>query len=113
LITSLPAIEALFSYRNATVVPLGRLQPCQNVAIGSFGGSNATHAVSVKITPSLRIECTFWLADDGWNSASDLIPISIHASSFEEAKSDMELALGKHIEKLLHEGSERKSEQAA
>ena len=72
-----------------------------------------THAVSLKVTPSLRIECKFWLADDGWNSASDLIPISIQASSFEEAKSDMELALGKHIEKLLHASGERKSEQAA
>ena len=38
---------------------------------------------------------------------------AIQAGSFEQVKSDMELALGKHIEKLLGERSEDKSEHAA
>jgi len=29
------------------------------------------HAVSLKVTPCLRIECKFWLEDEGWNGTSD------------------------------------------
>jgi hypothetical protein len=73
----------------------------------------AHEAVSLKVTPCLRVECKFWLTDDGWNGSSDEPPAVVQASSFEQAKSDMELALGKHIEKLLHESGARRSEQAA
>jgi predicted RNase H-like HicB family nuclease len=59
------------------------------------------HAVSLRVTPSLHIECKFWLEDDGWNGSSDHPPISVQASTFEQAKADMESALGKHIESLL------------
>jgi hypothetical protein len=73
-----------------------------------------THqAVSLNVTPCLHIECKFWLTDDGWNGSSDEPPAVVQASSFEQAKSDMELALGKNIEKLLHESGARRSEQAA
>jgi predicted RNase H-like HicB family nuclease len=71
------------------------------------------HAVALKITPYLRIECKFWLADDGWNGTCDDIPLTVQAASFEQAKSDMELALGKHMEALLRDGTKVKSEQAA
>jgi predicted RNase H-like HicB family nuclease len=59
------------------------------------------HAVSLKVTPCLRIECKFWLGDDGWNGSSEHPSISVQAGSFEQAKADMESALGKHIESLL------------
>jgi predicted RNase H-like HicB family nuclease len=59
------------------------------------------HAVSLKLTPCLRIECKFWLGDDGWNGSSEYPSISVQAGSFEHAKAEMELALGKHIESLL------------
>jgi hypothetical protein len=73
-----------------------------------------THqAETLKVTPCLRVECKFWLADDGWNSSSNVPPLAVQAGSFEQAKSDMELALGKHIEKLLRESGDSKSEQAA
>jgi hypothetical protein len=73
-----------------------------------------THqAVTLKVTPCLRVECKFWLTDDGWNGSSDEPPAVVQASSFEQVKSDMELALGKHIEKLLHQSGASKSEQAA
>jgi hypothetical protein len=71
------------------------------------------HSVSLKWTPCVRIECKFWLADDGWNGTSDAIPVVVQAGSFEQVKSDMELALGKHIEKLLGERDHDKSEHAA
>ena len=72
-----------------------------------------THAVSLKVTPCIRIECKFWLADDGWNGTCDDIPVAVQAASFEQAKADMELALGKRIEALVHQGTKVKSEQAA
>jgi hypothetical protein len=71
------------------------------------------HSVSLKVTPCVRIECKFWLADDGWNRTSDAIPVVVQGGSFEQVKSDMESALGKHIEKLLRERGEDKAERAA
>lgn len=69
------------------------------------------HAVSLRVTPCLRVECKFWLGDDGWNGSSEHPAISVQASSFEQAKADLELALGKHLEVLLAEN--RPSTKAA
>jgi hypothetical protein len=64
-----------------------------------------THrAVSLKVTPCLRIECKFWLEDDGWNGTSDSPSLTVRTSSFEQAKMDIEYALGKHIEEVLRNG---------
>jgi hypothetical protein len=71
------------------------------------------HAVSLKLTPCLRIECKFWLGDDGWNGSSEYPAITVQASSFEQAKADMELALGKHMESLLGSSKPTTKEQAA
>jgi hypothetical protein len=73
----------------------------------------AHHAVTLRVTPCLRIECKFWLGDDGWNSSSEQFSIAVQAGSFEQAKSDMEIALGKHIESLLREGQRARAEHAA
>ena len=59
------------------------------------------HAVMLNVTPGLRIECKFWLGDDGWNGSSEHPAISVQAGSFAQAKADMESALGKHIESVL------------
>jgi hypothetical protein len=58
------------------------------------------------------MECKFWLEADGWNGTSDHPFIRVRAASFEQAKTDIEYALGKHIEQLLHE-EKSSSEQAA
>ena len=71
------------------------------------------HAVTLKVTPSLRIECKFWLTDDGWNGSCEQPPITVQAGSFEHAKSEMEIALGKYIELLLHEPQRTRTGQAA
>jgi hypothetical protein len=49
----------------------------------------------------MRIECRFWLTDDGWNGNCEQPSISVQAGSFEHAKSEMEIALGKHIEGMV------------
>lgn len=71
------------------------------------------HAVTLRVTPCLRIECKFWLGDDGWNGSTEHPAISVHATSFEQAKSDMELALAKHIESVLNESRSTSRRQAA
>jgi predicted RNase H-like HicB family nuclease len=67
----------------------------------------AYHAVTLGVKPCLRIECKFWLGDDGWNGISEQPEITVQAGTFEQAKSEMELALGKYIESLLRQGRER------
>ena len=71
------------------------------------------HAVTLGVKPCLRIECKFWLGDDGWNGSAEHASITVQASSFEQAKSDMEIALGKHIESLLHESRSASKGHAA
>lgn len=73
----------------------------------------ANHAVSLRVTPCLCIECKFWLEDDGWNGSSEYPAISIQSGSFEQAKADMEFALGKYIEALLERTRSLTKEQAA
>jgi hypothetical protein len=53
-----------------------------------------THSVSLKVTPCVRIECKFWLTDDGWNGTSNAIPVVVQAGSFEQVKSDFEIGIG-------------------
>jgi hypothetical protein len=72
-----------------------------------------SHAVMLGVKPCLRIECKFWLGDDGWNGSSEHPPIDVQAGTFEQAKSDMEIALGKHIESLLHGSQSANKGQAA
>ncbi len=61
----------------------------------------AIHGVALKVTPYLRIECKFWLGEDGWQGSCEQPAITVHADSFEQVKSEMEYELGKHIELLL------------
>jgi hypothetical protein len=71
------------------------------------------HAVALRVTPCVRIECKFWLGDDGWNGSAEHPSITVQASSFEQAKSDMELALGQHIISLLDEKQATRQGHAA
>jgi hypothetical protein len=59
------------------------------------------HSVKLGVTPCLRLECKFWLGDDGWNGIIESLGLTVHAPDFQTAKSDMEIALGKYIEALL------------
>ena len=71
------------------------------------------HAVTLKVTPFLRIECKFWITDDGWKGSCEQLSITVQAGSFEYAKSQMEMALGKYIESLLRKGQVSGTAQAA
>ena len=84
-------------------------------AISSCGGRliMTTHAVALRVTPLLGIECKFWLGDDGWNGSSEHPHISVQSGSFEQAKADLEFALGKYIQSLLDKSRPLTEEQAA
>jgi hypothetical protein len=71
------------------------------------------HAVTLRVAPFSRIECKFWLTDDGWNSSCERLSIAVHAGTFEHAKSEMETALGKYIESFLWQPKRPNQEQAA
>ena len=71
------------------------------------------HAVTLWVAPFLRIECKFWLTDDGWNGCCERPAITVQASSFEHAKSEMEFALGKFMESLLSEAQPNSIADAA
>lgn len=73
----------------------------------------ALHGVTLKVIPCLRIECKFWLGEDGWQGSCAQPAIVVHADSFEQAKSDMECELGKHIELLLRQNQQTSAGHAA
>jgi predicted RNase H-like HicB family nuclease len=82
---------------------------------GGFIGRKtmANHSVKLRVTPFVRIECKFCLTDGAWNGSCDQPSITVQAGSFEHAKSEMEMALGKYIESLLREVQLSKTGQAA
>jgi hypothetical protein len=61
----------------------------------------ATHAVPLRIVPSIEIECKFWFQGGVWHGTAEPLAITVQASSFEQVKSQMASALGKHLENLL------------
>jgi hypothetical protein len=73
----------------------------------------AIHGVTLKVTPCLRIECKFLVGEDGWQGSCEQPHISVHAETFEQAKSYMECELGKHIEELLRQNPQTRVGHAA
>jgi hypothetical protein len=71
------------------------------------------HSVKLGVTPCLRLECKSWLGNDGWNGIIECLGLTVHAPDFQTAKSEMELALGKHIEVLLAASTKHSAAQAA
>jgi hypothetical protein len=73
----------------------------------------ANHFVTLPVMPFLRIESKFWLTEDGWNGSCEQCSINVQAGSFEYAKSQMEMALGKYMEFLLRKNKPSSTGQAA
>jgi len=73
----------------------------------------ANHSVTLRVTPFVRIDCKFWLTDNGWNGSCDRLSITVQAGNFEHARSQMDMALGKYIESLVCEAQPSSTGQAA
>jgi len=37
------------------------------------------HSVKFGVTPCMRIECKFWIEDDGWNATIESLGLTVHA----------------------------------
>jgi len=70
------------------------------------------HSVKLSVTPCLHIECKFWLEDDGWVATAEEYGVTVHAPSFEQAKNDMELELGRFVESSLRKSAKRRTNAA-
>jgi hypothetical protein len=71
------------------------------------------HSVKLPVSPYLRLECKFWLGDDGWNATIESLGLTVHAPDFQSAKKYIELALGKHIEEVLAQSGKATRAHAA
>jgi predicted RNase H-like HicB family nuclease len=71
------------------------------------------HGVSLRVTAPISVECRFWAEDDGWSGIADDLGIRVRASSFEEAKKNMEAALADRIVALLRRMGEGSPKSAA
>lgn len=70
------------------------------------------HSVKLSVTPCLRIECKFWLEDDRWIATAEEFGVTVHAASFEQAKSEIEVELGKLVEANLRMSDKRRTSAA-
>jgi predicted RNase H-like HicB family nuclease len=62
-----------------------------------------SEAVSLPVTASVSLDCSFWPEDDGWSGVCERLMVIVRGSSFEDAKKHMEAALQEHIERILRQ----------
>jgi len=75
--------------------------------------SMAARAVKLKVFASVPKVCSFWLENDGWSGASEELSLTVHGSSFEDAKRKMETALQAHIESVLRKDPGKSGKRVA
>ena len=61
------------------------------------------HAVKLEVIAGVPKNCSFLLEDGVWNGVCEDLSVTVHGSSFEDAKTKMEEALQAHIESVLSE----------
>ena len=71
------------------------------------------HAVKLQVEAKVPKDCIFWLEADGWTGICEELSVTVHGSSFEDAKRVMEASLQEHIETVLRENANRRAQQAA
>jgi hypothetical protein len=69
--------------------------------------------VSLQVTASIPIGCDFWSEDDGWKGLCKCASVTVHGSSFEDAKKNMAIELQAQIERILAEHPGRSARQIA
>jgi hypothetical protein len=79
----------------------------------SSGVSMTSQVVNLQVTASLPIDCDFWSEDDGWKGLCKSLSVTVHGSSFEDAKKNMATELQAHVEKILREHPTRSARRIA
>lgn len=72
-----------------------------------------SQVVNLEVTASIPIDCDFWSEDDGWKGLCNSLSVTVHGSSFEDAKKNMAGELRVHIEGILREHSRRSARRIA
>jgi predicted RNase H-like HicB family nuclease len=72
-----------------------------------------SEAVSLPVTASVSLDCSFWPEDDGWSGVWERLMVIARGSSFEDAKKHMEAALQEHIERILRQQLGRSAQGTA
>jgi len=72
-----------------------------------------SQVVNLPVTASLPIDCDFWVEDNGWKGLCKTLSVTVHGSSFEDAKKNMATELQVHIERIVREHSNRSARRVA
>jgi hypothetical protein len=62
-----------------------------------------SQVVALEVIACIPIDCNFWSEDDGWKGVCKSLSVTVHGSSFEDAKKNMAGELQVHIERILRE----------
>jgi hypothetical protein len=72
-----------------------------------------SQVVNLQVTASIPIDCDFWSEDDGWKRICKSLSVTVHGSSFEDAKKNMATELQMHVERILREHPKRRARRVA
>jgi hypothetical protein len=72
-----------------------------------------SQAVKLKVSASVARDCAFWAQDDGWAGVCEELSVTVHGSSFEDAKRRMAAALEDYVEKVLGKHSKTAAKKIA
>jgi hypothetical protein len=77
------------------------------------GGIMTSQVVNLQVTARIPIDCDFWSEDNGWQGLCKSLSVTVHGSSFEDAKKNMAAELQMHIERLRREHPKRSARRVA
>jgi hypothetical protein len=69
--------------------------------------------VSLLVSASIPIDCDFSPEDDGWKGFCKSLSVTVHGSSFENAKRNIATELQVLIERILREHPKRRARRVA
>ena len=72
-----------------------------------------SQVVKLKVAAGIPIDCDFWSEGDEWKGLCKSLSVTVHGSSFEDAKKNMATELQMHVEKLLRELPKRSARRVA
>ena len=72
-----------------------------------------SQVVNLLVTASIPMDCDFWSEDDGWKGRCKSLSVTVHGSSFEEAKKNMATELRMHVERILRDHLKKRARRVA
>jgi hypothetical protein len=72
-----------------------------------------SQVVNLQVTASIPIGCDFWSEDEGWKGLCKSLSVTVHGSSFEDAKKNMATELQMLVERILREHPKKRARRVA